>query len=123
MLDALADREYIRVGGAHVIGDDDTAVHFQFGCFRQVDIRPDADGQHHQVGGDEAAVAEEPPVPEPALPPAATPPTVADALPDWPEDPVPVVRAAAPVLPEAATVPMGALLAWVPLAAPPAVLT
>ncbi len=56
MLDTFAHRENIGIGGAHVVGDDDAAIDLKLGGLRQVNIRADADRQHHQVGGNKAPV-------------------------------------------------------------------
>ncbi len=38
--------------------DDDAAIDIELRRLGQVDIGPNADGQHHQVGGNEAAIGE-----------------------------------------------------------------
>ena len=58
MLHAFADRENIRVAGAHVVEHLDAAIHLQAGGARQVDVRPDADGEHHQVGRNRPPIRE-----------------------------------------------------------------
>ena len=58
MLDAFADREDVRIAGAHVVVDGDAAIDIESGCAREIDIGADADGEHHEIGRDRAPVGE-----------------------------------------------------------------
>ena len=58
MLDAFADRVDAGSAGAHVVADQDAAIDVETGGARQVDIRPDADRQHDEIGRDLAPVGE-----------------------------------------------------------------
>ncbi len=52
MLGTFAEREHIRMTGPQLIVDHDAAVDWHTGIFRQRDVRPDACGEDHGVGGD-----------------------------------------------------------------------
>ena len=58
MLHALADREDVGDRGLHVVVDDDAAVDVQPGFVRQVDVGPDAGGDHDQIRFEAAVVGE-----------------------------------------------------------------
>ena len=50
MLDALADREDVGIGGLHVVVDHDAAVDVETGLVGQVHVGTDAGRHHHQLG-------------------------------------------------------------------------
>ena len=51
MLDAFADREHIRVAGAHVVADEHAPVGLEARLLGENRIRTDADGHDDDVGG------------------------------------------------------------------------
>jgi hypothetical protein len=59
MLDAFADRVDVGIAGAHVVADQDAAIDVELGNAGQIDIGPDADRQHDEIGRDLASVGED----------------------------------------------------------------
>jgi len=58
MLHALADCVHLRIIGLHGIVDDDTTLTIDTRLLGQFDVRPDANGHHHQIGRDFQAILE-----------------------------------------------------------------
>ena len=50
VLHAFADRVDARVVGLHGVVDDDAAIAIKAGRFGELDVGPDADRHHHQIG-------------------------------------------------------------------------
>ena len=59
MLDALADRVDRGIAGAQIVADQEPAIDVEPGRAREVDIGPDADRHHDQIGGDLPAIGED----------------------------------------------------------------
>ena len=58
MRHAFADRKDPRVERLHDVVDDNTALDADPRCFGQRGVGPDADGHHHQIGGQGPAILE-----------------------------------------------------------------